>query len=216
MPLYYVARRGIGDNLAAPCNPDDMTMWTDVVSALAAAGTFVVAVAAALFAYRQVGEARRLREEQAQPYVFVDLVPSPASSTLVDIVIKNVGATVARNVRFRFEPSIVSTLYPHAASEAKELSEYSLFVNGIPTLPPGAEVRFLFESAPDRYQRRQELPATHRVTVTFDDSRERPCEPAEYVLDLDRQWGLLRVGVRTVHTIGKTLEQIKDIMARRE
>lgn len=50
-----------------------------LVAAGAAVGTLIVAVVAVLAAFRQVAEARVLRQEQAQPYVAVYMEPSAAT-----------------------------------------------------------------------------------------------------------------------------------------
>src|SRR5437588_12571653 len=64
-------------------------------SALAAWLTVAVYLVIAVFALRQVREARRLREEQARPFVVAEFVPG----FLIKFRVRNVGQTVARNVR---------------------------------------------------------------------------------------------------------------------
>jgi hypothetical protein len=68
--------------------------------------TFLVLAAAAVFAWFQVREAQRLRKEQTRPFVLVDF---DAWSTIVEIRITNIGKTIARDVRFDFDPPLVST-----------------------------------------------------------------------------------------------------------
>jgi hypothetical protein len=195
---------------------ENVVMWTDVVTALGTAGTLMVAAVAALIGLRQVKEARDLRVEQAQPYVFVDIQPSAASPTLVDLVVRNVGATAAFKLRFHFDPPPRSTLYPHAA-QPRELAEYPFFANGMPYLPPGAEFRFLFEDLPSLARRRGDFPDQYKVEVTYQDSHGRVCEPGRYFLDLTARWDLLRAGTKTIHDIGESLEQMqKDLGGLRQ
>jgi hypothetical protein len=77
----------------------DLGSIADCVAAGGAAGTFVVAVLAARAAFRQVREARTLREEQARPFVVVDFTLNPTTNFFFDIVVKNIGATLASNVK---------------------------------------------------------------------------------------------------------------------
>jgi hypothetical protein len=187
--------------------------WTDVLGAVGTAGTLIVAVLAAWIGLRQVHEARDLRIEQAQPYVFVDLQPNPASPTLTDFVVKNVGATAAFKIRLLVDPPPTSTLYPHAA-QPRELAEYPLFAEGMPYLPPGVEFRFLFEDLPSLAARRDEFPDRYNVTVTYLDSHGRECDPGRYVLDLTARWNLLRVGTKTINDIGKSLDEMQKDLRR--
>ena len=89
-------------------------MWSWLVGltsenwqAIGSIGTLVVAVFAAAYARNQVSEARRIRLEQSQPQVVIDL---EAHSLLIQLVIQNTGPTTARNVRFTFDPALESTL----------------------------------------------------------------------------------------------------------
>ncbi len=75
-------------------------------------------------------EARRLRDEQAQPFVVVQLQPSPVSGQLLELVVENIGRTIARDVRFHFSPRLESAL------ERYELADSPLLTSGIPTMPP--------------------------------------------------------------------------------
>src|SRR5687767_13370 len=69
--------------------------------------TFLVLLAAALVAWRQVNEARRLREDQARPFVVIDF--DAWGGTITELKIANLGTTLARNVRFEFTPPLSST-----------------------------------------------------------------------------------------------------------
>jgi hypothetical protein len=86
--------------------PDWLSPWEWTASDWAGL-QFVVLVVAALVAYRQVSEARRLREEQARPFVLIDVV---VWNTIAEFTITNSGATIARNVRFEFNPPLKSSL----------------------------------------------------------------------------------------------------------
>jgi hypothetical protein len=65
--------------------------WT----ALATWVTADVALDAGIIALRQLGEARRLRLEQAQPYVVAYMEPSAGAWWLIDLVVRNFDTTAA-------------------------------------------------------------------------------------------------------------------------
>jgi hypothetical protein len=77
--------------------------WTvERVVALATTGQLLVLVAAALYARAQVREARELRRDEARPYVVVDLEPD--RPPFMNLVVANLGRTMARNVRIETDP----------------------------------------------------------------------------------------------------------------
>jgi hypothetical protein len=185
--------------------------WSALGSLLAAGGavaTFVVAMIAALAAFRQVREARILREEQARPHVVVYFEPSQASTMHLDLVVENVGHTAARDVCVRFEPPLVSTM---DNAEFARADPYFLR-EGIPTLPPGIAYRMLFESGPERFQR-DDLPRRYVATVSFADRRgER--ESDKYVLDLDTFYGYEALTIYGEHHTAKALREIAQSLKR--
>jgi hypothetical protein len=103
------------------------TDWA-AISAGAAIATVVVYIVLGVFAWRQIREARRLREEQARlareswaeqarqarelqeeqarPFVIVDLEPG----FLIYLVVENIGRTMARNVTITSDKPFESTL----------------------------------------------------------------------------------------------------------
>ena len=102
------------------------TDWT-AVAAWAAWATVGIYIVLGLFAWRQVGEARKLREEQARPFVIVDFEPG----FLVYLTVENLGRTMAREVSICFDKPLESSL-----SGRRELDESPLFREPIPALPP--------------------------------------------------------------------------------
>jgi hypothetical protein len=131
------------------------TDWA-AVTAWAAWATVAVYVVLGVFAWIQVLQARRLREEQARPFVIVDFEPG----FLVYLTVENIGRTMARDVSIRFDKPLESTL-----SGPREIDESPLLRKPIPTLPPGRKIRVLF----DQYAARLEakLPLTYDVTLRY-------------------------------------------------
>lgn len=197
----------------------DWSAFGSLVQAAATVAAFVVAVVAAMYAKRQwksqqiaVSEAReredRLREEQARPFVVVDFEPSPVWGNIINLVVENVGKTLAKNVRFEFDPPLQSSM----SGQGYDVASSVLLTQGIPAMPPGKRVTALFDMSHDRIA--ADLPMTYRVTVRSDDSADRSQEPLEYVLDLSFRYGLRRVEAKTVHDVAKTLKEIEKQVSR--
>lgn len=142
-------------------------MKADAVAALATSiQTGIVAVAAGI-AWWQVRESRKLREAQAQPYVVVSLEQDPNVRAAVNLVIRNIGTTVARDVRLSFEPPLVSSL-DEPGSDIKVTDWQAL--KGIPSLVPGQSMSTLFDLLITRYEGMaagSKYPTETEVTVTY-------------------------------------------------
>jgi hypothetical protein len=169
--------------------------------------TAFIALAAAVFAWQQVRHARKLREEQAQPYVVVDFETS--RNILMNLVIRNTGLTVAHDVKLTFDPPLVSTFDD---TRKPPFAESLFMVNGIPTMPPGRTWTALFERGPDRFER-EDLPRAYNVTVTYRDSHGRKYS-LPYRLDLDIFFGIRNVGIHDIHDVSQDLRKIRETMMR--
>lgn len=173
----------------------------------AAWATFAVLLGSLVFAYRQVKEASRLREQQTRPFVVVDFDLEWAR-TLIHFVIENVGKTVATNVSIRFD----QTPQAAAAPNVPDLAESNLLKGGIPTLPPGKVFRTFFDSFPQRLE--EGLPMTYRVTLTYWDYRGKSKWEEDYVLDLSFYLDLGAIERNGLHEIGKSLKAIEKELGK--
>lgn len=169
-------------------------------------GTLAVAAAAAIFARRQVLEARDLRYDQSRPYVVVDFRTSEADVIFSEIVVENIGRTPAFAVSFEFDPPLESALFTDAKEEDYHPARAAIFADGIPTLPPGKRYVALLDRGPDRVA--AELPSKYTVTVNYVDGRNNSLSDM-YVLDLSLYYGLRAINLRTVHHAAKALDDIR-------
>jgi hypothetical protein len=169
--------------------------------------TFLVLAAAAAFAWFQVREARRLRKEQTRPFVLIDL---DAWGTIVELRITNIGKTIARHIRFKFDPSLTST--HDAVGDARgPVAELSLFKDGIPSLAPGKEIKIFFDHFPGRLEAK--LPLTYHVTISYvGHDGERYSEPM--ALDLAAYVGTGGVTRYGLHDIYNQIKTIADNVKR--
>ena len=160
--------------------PDSLiVMWdwwnvnSGAMQALDAVALLMVASVAALVAWAQVGEARRLRREQAQPYVAAGMRSSAAAENLIEVYFRNYGMTAAFDVTVECDPPLT------AKWGAGEIEPVLLFET-LPTMVPGEEWATLWDSALGRWESGQAMSST--VTITFRDSAGGR-HTGKYVLD---------------------------------
>jgi hypothetical protein len=168
--------------------------------AAAAVGQLAVLAYAARYARNQVAEARELRKEQARPFVVVDF--EPEEPPFVNLVIANLGRTMARNVRIEVDPPFDSSVY---RSDPVPLAKLKLFTEGIPALAPGKRIVLLFDQMIHREE--LDLPLTYGVRLTYEWDGGDPLSD-ELRLDLDLYRPLRQVRRHTVHDVSKTLDAI--------
>ncbi len=176
------------------------TDWT-AVAAWAAWVTVGIYVAIGLFAGWQVLEARKLRGEQARPFVIVDFEPG----FLVYLTVENLGRTMARDVSIHFDKPLTSTL-----RGPRELDVSPLFREPIPALPPGKKIRVLFDQFTERTN--AELPMAYDVEVRYRGPTGKKWLNDSYRLDLGMYLGsaLPQKGIpELVAGVGNILEEIK-------
>lgn len=158
---------------------DPFGFSSEQYTAAATWASVLVLLGSLVFAWRQVGEARRLREEQARPWVVVRFDPG----FIFGIVVENIGKTVAKDVKVGFDPHLESTWNRPWGWE-----ESSLLEAGIPMLPPGDALRFDFDTYTDRLE--SDLAMQYSVTVTYLDTVGRPLPADKYRLDLKLYEGM--------------------------
>ena len=206
MPRAIVLRRCKGLSGGQALNLDwlpDLAAWRpEDWSAFGTNVTAFIAVGAGLVAWRQLHEARRLREEQAQPYVVCYAEKTSGHDQSVDIVIRNFGSTVARDVMLTVEPTLMRS--GHAGGESEPVHLPPL----IPALVPGQEWRTWWDLGTERVDF-PDLHDRHEVLVTYRDGKGKSLPPTPSVLDwrdfATREW----VVTKGVHEVASALEDIR-------
>jgi hypothetical protein len=168
--------------------------------------TWVVIVLGAYVAWRQVNEAREAREERTRPFVIIDFHPW---SSIIELVITNVGSTLARDVRFNFTPRLETT-HDEQGGRGK-IADLNVFQKGIPALAPGREIKMFFDQFPARLE--AGLPMTYAVRVSYSDPKGKPLAE-ETVLDLEAYVGTGGITRRGLHDIHRQLEEIAKSVKR--
>lgn len=138
-------------------------------------------------------EAERLRREQAQPYVLVYMHQLPHKRYVIDLAIKNIGATAAHDIKVEITPR------PRRGCGGTDDIPVDVWLpTNIPVLIPGQEWRTRWDLAMYRKDKdKSEFPDKHKAIVTFTDSqkcgpeRQRHRFEYEFVLDWGMYWGTI-------------------------
>lgn len=173
-------------------------------SALAAWCAVLLGVVAGLIALFQLLHARGLRDEQAQPYVVVYIEEARLGSWVLDLVIRNMGATAATDIRLEVTPP------PVRAIDRGE--EPGLVIPDLPVLVPGQDWRTIWDSTIDRYK--SDLPSRYVAKVRYRDSRGRRSFEYDYVLDWDALMTGERITSYETHHVAEALREIRKILKR--
>jgi hypothetical protein len=164
---------------------------------------FVVLVIAAVLGFRQVREARQLREAQAEPFVVVDFDVAPGSQQIY-LVISNIGKTAARDVRLRFDPELTSSFDDDPGIVAPR--DLKPFREGIPSLPPRKRLPLMLDIFPKR--KPDEMPDVYRVHVEFYAPALKKRLEDDSVIDLGIYRNALHPVRRDTHDIHERLKEL--------
>ncbi|MDV7255707.1 MULTISPECIES: hypothetical protein [Rhodococcus] len=172
-----------------------------------------MAIVAAAFALGQVSEARKTRDEQAQPNVVVFAQTNETHWQVLELVVRNYGSTPAYDVEMSFEPDLAVT--PYTDQSTGQRVELLKFPRTIPFLAPGQEWRTVWDSA---WRRAEHKRATGEVvqsqseaSVTFRDSRGRKFATRS-ILDWDAMDHATRITVKSIHHVATNLDkQLKEL-----
>jgi hypothetical protein len=171
-------------------------------SATAAWVAILVGVIAATLALLQLRDARRIRREQAAPYVIVQFEGSEADPGLIDFVVRNIGTTPAFDVQLSVSPEMV---------RAEEIGGYPFMMSkplraGIRMLAPQQEIRMYFDSV--RARNGKNLDSEWTVTVSSRDSRGRRQPDGIFALDTDWARNSLQAEVHNLHWISHRIDRM--------
>lgn len=182
-----VVLAALGDLASAPASR--VTAWATVFEA-------GVLLAAALFAGNQLLEMRQTRITQTRPYVIAYLTPDPIAYTVIDFVVANVGKSVARDIKFTFEPTLSDKSGPHASFQAPS---WVALESGLPTLAPGQQISCLWAQSTILINEDPSVAKRHTVTIRYSgDSPAKGPFIDPYVLDVGSFRDLVRIAAKTL------------------
>lgn len=176
------------------------------------AGVQAVAVVAALvFASRQLDEARDARKQRDRPFVLVEFNIAVIENFIhLDIV--NKGTTLATNVSFEFDPPLISAQQSLGRIDPK-YTPGAMLEQGIRSLVPGAQIRTIFDFAPDRQEARAtglQLADQFAIVVEYDGPAGHRWR-SDYTVDLDYLQHRTYIEQKGIHSVVLELEKIRKI-----
>jgi hypothetical protein len=186
---------------AATSGADQLAAWSTFAQAALVALALVVAAV-------QLADARADKRARERPFVVVEF-DGERHPEEVDIVVRNIGATIARDVEISFDPPLQTTFDDtgYGASFMKSFTE------GIPALNPGQSLRAMFDTGAQRAQ--ADLPSRYVATISYSgDLRGAQPYSESAVLDLDLFRNRLYSKRYTVHDVYGQLEQMNATLAR--
>lgn len=179
--------------------------WTDIAQVGLVAGQLAVLIVAVIFAWRQVKEARELREEQNRPFVVVDFDVEGGYMVYLEVV--NMGTSLARDLRIEISPPLESAI-------DIEIGKLKMLNEGIATLAPGKKYRAFFDMSFRRNEDRPDLPMNHTARVRYWDEKRKRLFDETLNLDLDQYMHINTVTRHGLHDIYGQIEKIRKIFEK--
>jgi hypothetical protein len=162
-----------------------------------------------LAAEQQAEQARQAAIDQSRPYVLLTVEISTVSTSMLDLVLANVGAGPAYEVKIDVDPPLKRA----TETPGHELANARIFRKPLQLLPPHYRMRTWFESGLDRTRNGTDLPDSHNVTIAYHDGRGNQWTERS-VLDMTVLDGLLFTDVLGVHHAAKSLREIARTLKR--
>jgi len=146
---------------------------------------------------RMLEEMRDERDQETAPYVIAYF---EVKNHAIYLYIKNIGKTVARNIKLEFEPKLQTTLMEDY------ISNTNLIKNGIKSIAPGQEIKTLLDTAP-RYLN-SSLPMSYAVKIGYCGGLLNKIRESEQILDISVLSGLIP---GDENGIPELVKEIKDL-----
>lgn len=150
---------------------------------------------------RSVLEMRETRDQETAPFIiaFFDV---QTEASLIYLVVKNIGHTVATQVKFTFTPELRSS------NDNRLLKEVGFIKNGIESMPPNYEIRTLVDSSPS-YFGNKELPLKYNVEIKYYGGIEAKQRTTNQQLDLSANKGISYVRNKTIGNLVDEIEKLR-------
>ncbi|MBN1763025.1 MAG: hypothetical protein JW878_08140 [Methanomicrobia archaeon] len=146
-------------------------------------------------------EMKESRDLEVAPYV-VAYFDIPYGKHVIYFVIKNIGKSVAKNVKLAFQP-------PLENSKGGKINNISLLKDGIGSIPPGYEIRTFFDGV-FSYFEMSELPLTYNVKISYSGGLRSDTRNIEQIMDLSAFKGLSFLDEKGIHELVKEVEKLVE------
>ena len=147
---------------------------------------------------KMIEEMKEERDQESAPYVvpYINI-----SQHMMSFGIKNIGKTVAKNIRINIEPGLKSSIL------GEKIKDLPLFKTGISSLPPGHEIGTIFDVS-HVYLNRDDFPMSYSVKITYIGGLQKEPREHEQVLDLSVYKDLIPDEEKKLDDVVKELENL--------
>ncbi len=177
------------------------TLFVVIIYTIYTARMTSAARASANAANNTIKEMKEAREQESAPYIVV-YFDVPQNKPLIYLIIKNVGKSIATDVKFTFTPSLSSNVF-------KNINDTPLIKDGIRSLPPNYELRTFFDGVINRFDNAT-FPMTYRVEVSYVGGLKKERTTSTQMLDLSMFYDLLQTRESGVNELVKAIEAIEE------
>lgn len=147
---------------------------------------------------KMIEEMRVTRDMESAPYVIPFIT---INHHMMYFGIKNIGKTVAKDIKLQIEPELKSNIL------RENSRELPLIKNGLSSLPPGHEIGTLFDVS-HRYLNQVDSPKKYLVKITFFGGLNKERREYEQTIDLSVYYDLIPNEDKRLSDIVKELENL--------
>ena len=145
-------------------------------------------------------EMKITRDQESAPYV-VAYFDMPVKNWLIYLIVKNIGKTVAKNVKLEFEPKLKN-------SRGEDINNIPLIKEGIGSIPPGYEIKTFFDTTIN-YLNNDEYPLNYVAKISYKSDIQDKIRNSEQTLDLSVYKGLSFIDEKGMHELVKEIEKLE-------
>lgn len=178
--------------------PQNREILTLVFSLVVTISTVVYAI----LTWRLTAETIKMRKAQTEPKISIYLQPCQAAFSFFDLVIKNIGAGPAYEIKFII-------LKEFNIKEGRKLSEMDFIKEGITYMPPGYNIKSYFFGILGQYK--EVIDKSLKIKAIYKNSERK--EIFEVIeINMSQFKGRQQLGEDPINGIAKNIENIqKDI-----
>lgn len=156
-------------------------------------------------AHRQNELQEQARRDAAQPYVVIDVDVHPAQGQLLQVVARNLGQTMARDVRVRFDPPLPKKL-------GSENGPFLALERGLSHLPPGRSKSWNLGVSFDYFEDGTTPPAT-QVTITCTGPFGET-EPLTYAVSFEDLRNQSAIAAGNLSRVEKSIDKLTAVVTK--
>jgi hypothetical protein len=153
----------------------------------------------AVLTWRLTSETIKMRKAQTEPQVSIYLQPCQAAFHFFDIVVRNIGAGPAYDVRFQI-------LQEFDVKQGRKLSEVDFIKEGINYMPPNYSITSFLFGVLGQYK--EIIDKSLKITVSYKNSERK--ETIEIIeINMSQFKGRQKLGDDPANTIAESLKKIQ-------